>query len=157
MFASLCGDAVKSLRHSRFVLGGNVVLVVLNVVLNVALITRFGITGAAVASAVSTTVGNSLYVFKLYAKTGIHSVFPAFPRVLISAGAALVPLLAVQRFADAQIWILPVLAVLYLLVYLVTLTVVGGLRDPDVEVLDAVEENAGIELLRVRAALHRYV
>ena len=84
-----CGEALVALGRTKIVLVGNVFAGVLNLLLNLALIPRFGITGAAAASAGSYALFNLFYLFWLHRETGIVPFSrPFFTSLVVSATVA---------------------------------------------------------------------
>lgn len=66
------GGTLKMLGHSKFYLFSSVMNAVVNVLLNIWLIPREGIVGAAVATAVSYAIGNALISIWLYSNHRVH-------------------------------------------------------------------------------------
>jgi len=71
LLSGSCGDALIALGRTQLVMAGNVGAGVLNLLLNIVLIPRAGITGAAMASAGAYALFNLFYLFWLNRETGI--------------------------------------------------------------------------------------
>jgi O-antigen/teichoic acid export membrane protein len=78
-----CGDALVALGRTRLVMAGNIGAGALNVLLNLALIPRFGIVGAAAASAGAYVLFNLFYLLWLYRETGILPFSRSFLKPMI--------------------------------------------------------------------------
>jgi O-antigen/teichoic acid export membrane protein len=107
LFASLCGPVDMVLLMggaSRWNLLNAAVAVVANVVGNIALVPRFGVTGAAIAWAVSIVLGNALPLIQVRRKLGLHPFGSATRQVaLLAVGAVGIPALLVRFVAGATI------------------------------------------------------
>lgn len=82
----LGGHAVVALGEPRRLLAGNLVALGANVVLNVVLVPRFGIAGAAAASAAGYGLATAYWTGHLLARTGLH---PVGARMVVPAVGAL--------------------------------------------------------------------
>lgn len=147
ILSGLSGDALIALGRTRLVMFGNVGAGVLNIILNILLIPRSGIAGAAVASAGAYTLFNLVHVFWLYNETGI---FP-FRRHLIR------PLVATAAISGV-VWItgealmnidLAAVTVITTVTYLLHAGVIAKtktLTEGDEQIIEKLEEKSGLEI-----------
>lgn len=147
----LDGDVVKAIDRPRVELVSATVGVVANFGLDVVLIPRFGIVGAAVATAVGYGVYNAIEVGTIYATARIHP----FSRALM---APLVPTAVVgvllRRFAFDGPTGLAGLAGVGLLVsvaLVVSMVATGWFDAADAFLLEQIEDGTGLDLSRLRA------
>lgn len=66
----------------------DLLLAIANILLNILLIPRFGIIGAAVATAISMTGVNLIRVLGVYATTGVHAYSRSYLKIIIAAAIA---------------------------------------------------------------------
>jgi len=142
-----CGDALIALGRTRLVLVGNVGAGVLNVLLNLVLIPRAGITGAASASASTYALFNLFYLFWLNRETGILPFSRSFLVPLLGsivlAGGVWVAVDAVLEFGAVSL--VSVLAVTYLLHVLVVVRT-KEMTPGDERLLSKLEAKLGIDV-----------
>lgn len=84
------GNALIALGETRFIMLVNAFVAIVNFGLNLILIPRFSILGAAVATAVSYTLLNSLSSLELFSETGIHPVSLSAVKLIVGSVLALV-------------------------------------------------------------------
>lgn len=158
VMAGLCGRALIALGYTRTVMWGNLGNGVLNLILNVLLIPLLGVTGAAVASAVSYVAFNSSFVYVLYRKTGILPFTRALARPLVFSmiSISLVQVVA-ESFLRIRFWMLPIIFGMFVLVYGLMFLRFGGLEQEDVELVLAIERRSGINLGPFRKLMSRMV
>jgi O-antigen/teichoic acid export membrane protein len=147
------GNALTALGETRIIMLDNVVVAVVNVGLNLLLIPRFSLLGAAVATTASYLLLNGLYVAHLYRFAGVH---PFRTSTFVSAGVGLVAWGGVYWVAIAVVdgtgrLFLSVLVfgILYPLLFVLT----GGVEEAEIWALEAIEDRFGVELTRVRSVL----
>lgn len=141
------GYAMIALGRNRIVLGGNVGAGILNVVLNVAFIPRFGITGAAAASAVSYVFFNLYYLAWLYRLRGFTPFNPSLVKPILLS----LPVVSVLWIVAASLNImneLVVLACLFSVFSLHFLIVLNSknITEGDERLLAEVESKIGVDL-----------
>jgi len=138
------GAVIKSESRNEFILFNTVANFFLNIALNIMLIPRYGITGAAIATAGSIFFVNSLMLLETY---HIKKVQPFSRRQLKPIVAVVPSILAVylvlnQLFTTVPVWALvpgfAVFGTLYLAIYLAI-----GLEEEDREMIKAAGEKFG--------------
>jgi O-antigen/teichoic acid export membrane protein len=80
------GATLTAIGRTQSVMWANLVAAALNVGLNLALIPRYGLTGAAVATAAALVVRNAVRVWWLYHAEGVHSLRTAMLRPMAVTG-----------------------------------------------------------------------
>jgi O-antigen/teichoic acid export membrane protein len=140
-------QALTAIGDTRIVLYGTVVALAINVLLNVALVPRFGIEGAAVATGLSYVGLNVGYGYALFRRTNIAPVSGRLVRVSAAGVALFVGLiLAVEALVDVPpVRLLTVLA-LFLPLYAVAFVLLGGFDPQDVDALEAASSRAPVDL-----------
>lgn len=144
--AGQVGGFLKSTNHTKVILYSNVVSLVLNLSLNLLLIPRMGIVGAAIATASSTALFIVLLIAEAYRREGIH---PFHPRMLRSVAAGLLSL-GVTYFVFEQLspnpyWILFPAGIVFFTIYVLTFLRIGGLTEYDREIVVTTGSKIGYE------------
>ena len=129
-------DTLTSIGQTRWIMSSNIGIALFNIAVNITLIPQFGIEGAAVATAVSYTLLNCLYSYRLYQDTGINPFGRQFTTHLLTA------ILVGVCFIIARYWFAPyslpgiiTTYVLYLGAYTITISYVGILNDEEISTL----------------------
>ncbi|MFC6795391.1 flippase [Halobaculum halobium] len=149
------GTTLTSIGRTRTIMYDNIVVAAINVILNFLLIPRYGILGAAIATAVAYVGINILYSAQLFRALGIlpfpGSAIRLYLFSLISAAAVLW-----TWFIDAATVRLIVAAVA-LLLFPVAVVRLGGISVREVELLEQVGQRIGLSDGRLTEILDRFV
>ncbi|MFB6080821.1 MAG: flippase [Haloferacaceae archaeon] len=138
---------LTSIGETRVVMVSNSIAALVNVGLNLALIPRYGIAGAAFATAVSATLMNVLYTTELYRRIGVHP----FTVALLKPGAVSLGLVVLLQWVTKTYFpvTVPVVVgmfVVFLALYAVTILRFGGVQQEEVQLILDVEDKFGIDL-----------
>jgi O-antigen/teichoic acid export membrane protein len=154
-FRALVGldtDLLNAISRTRIELGCAVVGVVVNIVLNVLLIPRFGITGAAVATVSGFFIYNVCEVAMIYRAVGTHpfginNVKPLVPTVLGGA--------AIATVIDTQLGFVGLVAVgiVFSILHLGSLIGTRSLDENDAMLIENLEGKLGLDLSKFREYL----
>jgi O-antigen/teichoic acid export membrane protein len=130
------GSYLQAEGHSDYFLYNNIAALTLNVLLNFILIPKFGITGAAIATASSTALSNILLCFEAWKKEKVITIPKKLYRVVI---AGIIPLLVVIGidsilFVNTPFWFLFPAAIIYYGVYFISFLNILGLGQEEKEV-----------------------
>ncbi|NJE03845.1 flippase [Thermococcus sp. MV11] len=135
---------------------GDTFAVVSNVVLNLLLIPEYGMTGAAVATAVSYFVANVFRSFWLYQRTGIHPFGWSYVKPLV-IGFFLLGLVMVSPLQVSNIWWAILVLAAFFGVYIPLVLLSGSVDKEDVELILAIEKKLGVDLGIIKKVLKRFV
>jgi len=142
----LNGSTVKAIDRTRIELISAVLGLVSNFVLNISLIPRYGIKGAAVATVVGYIVYNSLEIAGIYRTVGIHpfslnNVKPLLPPLLLGLGLFIL-------LSDYQLGLfaLLVIGVLLSMFQITSLFITASLTKEDEYIFEKIEKKIGINL-----------
>jgi O-antigen/teichoic acid export membrane protein len=156
--AGLNVNALTAIGRTRIVMYDNVLVTSLNAGLNLVLIPRYSLLGAALATTVSYLALNLLYSTQLYRSTGIQPFSAALARsglaAVLPAGALY--LLTTAVLARTTPLVLGSFAA-FLLCYVVVVLRVGGIEEEEVMLVSSFEERFGIDLGPLKAAVGRLV
>jgi O-antigen/teichoic acid export membrane protein len=149
---------LTALGEVRFIMWTNLAAAGLNVGLNMALIPPFGIEGAAIASLSAIASNNLVYCWKLY------SLAKAQPlsKNLLKPTLASVALIFLFQFIFGKLvtvtwWMLPLLFILYYVIYGLTILFTKSFDKEDISMLLAVEKRAGVNLSFIKRILRKFL
>ena len=146
--------ALVSLGHNKIVLYVNVLVATLNIVLNVLLIPRIGIEGAALASAAAFILRDNIYSVFLYHWERIHPFSTAMVKPVSSATVFVVLEYAVlTSFLDPSIVGAIGFMFAFFIAYAFLIVSFGGIEAEDERLLTLVESRMNTELTTVRQSI----
>jgi len=142
-----------ALGHSRIQMYVNTAAAVGNVVLNILLIPRFGIAGAAVASAAAYISRDLVYTIALYRWHRFQPFSRSMLRPLAVVALLVVPgWIAVEQLLRPTVVSVALVGVVSLVIYGLLLVNLDVIDKEDFELLAALEQSVGIDLDPLRAA-----
>ena len=152
----LNGDMTKAINRPQIELYTVIVAVCINILLNIALIPRYGIVGAAVGTVVGYAVYNLLEVVAIYRSVGSHpfstnSVKPLVPTLLFALGIAWM-----ARSMELSILLLLGIGVAITGVHLASMVFTRSLGQADLLLFEQFEDQTGLDLERVKTFLREY-
>lgn len=153
------GMTLIATGNVRFPTLASSIAAITNFALNLVLIPLYGITGAAVASALTYTTGNALTSAKLYMDYGIHPFTRNYVKPCLAslATAALVYLISKAFSLHIGSLALVLLFVAFLSIYFLSLLLTRSFDREDIMIMLAIEERLGLDLSWVKRILRRFV
>lgn len=149
--AGYCQNALSGFGYTRSILAVNVVAAVANTVLNLVLIPRYGIVGAAVASAVSFATLNWVAFLFLYYLSGISPFSRYTVRLYLVLPLVLFPpTYLLSRELSLSLPMIPVFVVGAGLAAVAVCAVTGCLQPEDEIPVELVEDALGVRIPLVR-------
>ena len=131
---------------------------VLNIGLNIALIPPLGIEGAAIASVAAYTLINLIVCWKLYS---LAKAQPLSKNLLKPTLASLALVFLFQfifgKFVTVAWWMLPLLFILYYVIYGLAILFTKSFDKEDISMLLAIEKGAGVNLSLIKRVLRRFL
>lgn len=149
--AGLAGKALTAMGRSRIIMYDTVLVAAVNIGLNLVLIPRYGVLGAAVATTVGYLVMDGLYLVQLHRSLAVHPLRGALLRPGLAAG--LIWGLFALTTGTVLPRTLPVAVVgtaVFFLLYPVVVVAVGSVEQEDIDLVDAVEEQLGVDFGPIR-------
>lgn len=141
------GRMLEGLGHTKFTLVNSVLLIGTNVVLNLLLIPRWGIIGAAVGTATALGLAGLAGVIEIHYLEGIHPYSRTLLRVLIAGGLTLMGSVAVVGFLDGQLLTAVTLPVVVLVLYLSSLVACRCFTEEDSKIAQSIDTKIGYDFL----------
>ncbi len=152
------GATLVAMGRPQFMMWSALATALLNIVLNMILIPPLGIAGAAIASVSAMTTVNLLLIWRLFS---ISRVQP-FSKNLMKPSVASIGLIVIIylvsiNFIDITFWILPVLFVLYYVIYCLTMLVTRSFDNEDIALLLNIEKKLGVNAALVKRIMRRFL
>ena len=145
------------LGKTKFLMWTLAIGAIINIILNMVLISPMGIIGAAIASAFSLIVTKILSLIKLYRFFEVH---PFTKNYLKITGISVVFLFVFYIFRNLVImsfWMFMVLFMLLLISYGLLMLFTKSFDDEDIMILLTIEKRLGIDLTSIKRILKRFV
>ncbi|GAA0450553.1 oligosaccharide flippase family protein [Halococcus dombrowskii] len=149
--AGYCQNALSGLGYTRSILAVNVISAVANIVLNVLLIPRYGIVGAAAASALSFATLNWVAFAFLYRVAGISPFSRYTVKMYVFLPLLLFPpAFALSSTVSLSLLTIPLFGVVAGLATLVICAVTGCFQPEDEIPLELIEGRLGVRIPYIR-------
>ena len=158
-FLGLNGNTLLAMGKNRFLMWTEIIIVILNIILNIALIPFLGIAGAAIATASSLALKNIFWAAKLYSLSKMHPFSRNYLKPII---ASIIPIfiiyaLATNLFVGLSFWMLPVLFILFLGIHGLSILLTRSFDKEDIMMLLTIEERLGVDLESIKRILKRFI
>jgi O-antigen/teichoic acid export membrane protein len=155
---ALSGTVIQSMGYSNVILANHVVAGLLNFLLNLVLIPQYGIVGAAIATSVAIAFDGLLPAIELYVWQRISPLRPDFVEPVAVAAVSTVAIFIGLDWATEihYLMILPV-GTVYLFIYGLALMAIGGLKQEDVYILQAIKDRTGVESPWIEQFVRRFI
>lgn len=143
----LNSNVLSSIGETKYIAGAQAGAAVLNVILNILLIPRYGIEGAATATLVSAIVLNAIVSFRVYTELEVHP----FSSGLIRLAIIVMPIFLTLRVVLLRnLEITPQIAGLVSLVlvsgYTIAIPAFGGIEREEIMIIHSIEERFNLDL-----------
>ena len=153
------GASLNVLGKSKFIMISNLIAAIGNMMLNLFLIPRIGILGAAIATGSSYIISNTILSLKLYKEENIQPFTANYlkPFVLSIAIALSFYKLIDFIFIKTPNYLLPILFMLFVFIYGLSLLLTKSFDKEDIEILLSIEERLGLNLKWIKKILKRFI
>jgi O-antigen/teichoic acid export membrane protein len=144
--AGPCWITLVVMGRNRFVMFSWIFAAIINVGLNIALIPMYGIEGAAFATGASIVGAAMVQNWKLYSISGVHPLSKNLFKPTFLFMVIVLPLyLIFQLFLSIEWWIIPLLAALFYIIFLVTIIITKSVDDEDLNLIKLLEKKVRIK------------
>ncbi|MBP1911649.1 O-antigen/teichoic acid export membrane protein [Thermococcus stetteri] len=135
---------------------GDTLAVISNISLNFALIPRYGMVGAAIATAVSYIIANIFRSYWPYKRIRIHPFSWNYVKILI-IDFGLLGVLKLVAMGIESIWHAVFITTAFLIIDIILTLLSRSIDKEDIELVVAIEKRTGVSLGKIREALERFV
>jgi O-antigen/teichoic acid export membrane protein len=152
------GQMLQVLKKTNYLFLGSLIVAIANVTLNWHLIPIYGITGAAMSSALSRFASITLAFLWFWPMIGMTPFSKEFLKAIAAGIVSIlfINFLARLIFAQFPSFILLLLFILFMILYGFLLLLFKGLGKEDLEILKAIEQKTGIRIEFIRKIVKRF-
>ena len=137
------GMVLEGLGYTRITFVNSVLMLVVNVGLGILLIPKFGIVGAAVATAVSVGLSASAGVVEVWYFEGVHPYNLSSLKLILCGVFLYLIFLPLVQFTPSDLFVAISLPVLTPIVYLILIRLIGGFISEDRYVAELIDQKLG--------------
>ena len=148
---------LTAIGETNLIMWDNIFVALINALLNILLIPRYGFFGAGVATAISYAILNILFSGQVYLRTGFHPFSTRFIQVgVVSLVFIGIMLWLIERYLLSNIQTALGTIVVFLGIYSVII-LRWGIEEQEVALLNSFEERFNINLKSIKKELERFV
>jgi len=156
-FLGANGMTLLVMGKTRLLMWASLLAAGLNVILNIILIPQWGMTGAAIASLIAYFAVNVFNSTKLYQLARIHPFTTSYLKPILTCGGIIAIIYGITRsLLVISYWMLPVIFILFLVVYGLSLILTRSFDHEDIQMLLEIEHRAGLNLSWAKKLLRRF-
>jgi O-antigen/teichoic acid export membrane protein len=152
------GLTLTGAGKTKAIMWGNMLAVGLNIILNILLIPKLGINGAALAFSTGIIITNVFISLKLYRLSKIHPFTKNYIKPIIISLMMVIVIYIFTKgvFTSESWWILPIFFFVFVFVYLASLILTRSLDKEDVMMAKIFEKRIGVRLTLIKKILRRF-
>jgi O-antigen/teichoic acid export membrane protein len=152
------GATLTAMGKIRLLMYATFASACINVILNALLIPKYGVNGSALATITALVSINIIRSIKLYSLSKIHSLEKNILKPIILSGILVVTTYFIAKiFLTITFWILPLLFIIFIVLYGFSLLLTKSFDKEDIELLLLMEKKLGINLKILKRMLNRFV
>lgn len=153
------GATLVALGKVKLVSLNSAIAAIANILLNIILIPRYGIVGAAYASAVSVIIIRSMQSIQIYRFYKIHPFTIKYikPTAIAALLIGLVFILVKELTDTASTWMAFMLLIIILFIYIASFLITKCFDEEDLLILREIEKKLGIELKTIKKILKKCI
>ena len=152
------GATLLAMGKSFFILIATLTATILNIALNLTLIPSYGITGAAFASSFSMISVNFLKGIKLYSSGRVQPFSKNLVKpTILTLVIIIIIYLILDNFYIVEIWLIPVLFIIYYIVYFAAILFTKSIDKEDLKMLELIEHKTGFKSRFIKKIINRFL
>lgn len=155
--AGPCGKTLTAIGRTRTIMYDNASVAMVNLVLNLILVPRFSLFGAAIATMVGYVLMNVLYLVQLYRIVEIH---PFRRETFVPGVLTAVIWVAITRLLQATYGATAAgllgAVIVFAVIYPIVVVRFGGIEREELDLLERADERIGVSLTSVRRVVKRF-
>lgn len=153
------GNTLIVIGKTRFLMWSVLITAIVNIILNVALIPPLGIIGAAIATTSALVIKNIFLSIRLYSLSKVQPFTKNYLKPMISSIILVFIIyeLAKNLFTVIPFWLLPMLFILFLGAYGLSILLTKSFDNEDIMMMLAIEKRLGMDLEPIKRILSRFI
>lgn len=156
-FVGMNGLSLTVIGKSRLVMYGSLIGASGNVILNIVLIPRWGIEGAAIASATSYMLFNIFNSVALFRHAHIHPFTYNYIKPVLISLVLLISIYGISQCLKINLWMLPLLLITFLASYVFLLLLTRSFDKEDIMTFSAIEKRTGIHVTLLKRVIKKFL
>ncbi len=154
----LNGAVLTAIGKTKFIMFATFISVCINVTLNVLLIPKYGVNGAAVATVIALVSVHIMKSVKLYLLYKINPLEKNVLKPIFLSGLLILFIYFISKDNfNITFWMLPVMLILFIIVYLVSLLFTKSFDKEDIDMLLSIEKKTGLNLTKVKQLIKKFI
>lgn len=152
------GATLLAMGKSNFLMWATLVATLLNITLNASLIPVLGIFGAAIASVAAITSINLIRCWKVYSLSKVQPLSKNLLKPTLVFILVLLPFyFTLNVFFTVTFWMLPILIVLYYILYGLAVLLTKSIDQEDIKLLLAIEKRSGMNANSIKRVFKKFL
>jgi len=152
------GATLTAMAKTNFLMIATFSAACINVVLNIVLIPKYGVHGAAIATVTALVSINFVRSAKLYSISKIHSLNKnIFKPIIVSCVLFIILYFILKETLIITWWMLPFLFIIFIIIYCFSFIITKSFDREDIDLLLNIERKTGLNFKRVKSVLKRFV
>jgi len=144
IFLGFNGLSLIAMGRTKFIMGVSLIAVLSNIIINALLIPSLGMIGAAIGTLSSLWIINILKSIKLYQLSKVHPFSTNYNKLLGLSLVLFVVFYLITIFLKIEQWMVPVLFILFLIIYIYLSLKINIFDKEDSNLLIAIEKKLGL-------------
>lgn len=152
------GATLTAMAKTNFLMYATFSAACINILLNILLIPKYGINGAAIATVTALVTINILRSIKLYSISKIHSIKKNILKpIFLSVIMFFLVYIIATKFLLVTFWTLPIFFIIYIILYIVSLIITKSFDKEDIDMLLKIESKMGINLKILKRIINKFI
>jgi len=140
------GATLTAIGKTKFLMYTTFAAACINVLLNILLIPRYGINGAAAATVIALVSVNIVRSIKLYSISKIHSLEKNILKpIILSIILIFIIYFIAKNLLKITLWVLPFLFILFIVLYVFSLLITKSFDKEDIDMVIIIEKKIGMK------------
>jgi len=149
---------LKTFNKVKFILHINSIVAILNIILNITLIPKYGIAGAAFSTAISIIIRDFLFLLRAKKCVNFKYKLKYYTKYILSSLIALLAVYVITTYIRiSSISSLVILIMFYGFLYLVLLLLLKAIGKEDIMIISAIEKKIGINIKPIKKIIRRFI
>ncbi len=146
----LSSSVLQSIKKTKIILLNSIIIIILNLILNIYLISKYGILGAAIATSISFFVSSILFYFEAYIFTKIQPITSNMLKSMIAGvlSTAIIYLIIKFIFVDLSLLLAIPLAIIFFVLYIILLLIFKSFDKEDLLIIRSILNKFNIKLFK---------
>lgn len=155
----ISANTLIAMGRTKFILCSVLAGLIVNVALNISLIPRLGILGAAIGTASALVSVYVLTTLRLYSLTGIHQFTRNYLKPILASSVPIFVIYGLVKhlWIAVPLWLLPIIFLLFLGLYFLSVLFTRSLDKEDIAMALTLEKRLGLNLSAIKKVIGKFI